>query len=49
MIERKPGITFADFIAREREQEARHELIGGRIVAFAGGSLDDSSKQRRDS
>jgi Uma2 family endonuclease len=43
MIERQPGITFAEFIAWEQEQEARHELIGGQIVAFAGGSLDHSS------
>jgi Uma2 family endonuclease len=42
MIERQPGITFGEFLAWEQEQEARHELIGGQIVAFAGGSLDHS-------
>jgi Uma2 family endonuclease len=43
MIEPRAGITFADFIAWEQEQEERHELIGGEIVApLAGGSLDHS-------
>jgi Uma2 family endonuclease len=40
MIEPRAGITFADFLAWEQEQEHRHELIGGEVVAFAGGSLD---------
>ena len=43
MIVRLSGVTFADFIAWEQEQQARHELIGGQIVAFAGSSLDHSS------
>jgi Uma2 family endonuclease len=42
VIEPRAGITFADFIAWEQEQEERYELIGGEIVAFAGESLDHS-------
>jgi Uma2 family endonuclease len=34
------SISLADFLAWEQSQEAKHELIGGEIVAFSGASLD---------
>jgi len=40
MERRLDAISLADFLEWERGQEAKHELLQGRIVAFAGGSLD---------
>jgi Uma2 family endonuclease len=39
---RDPGrnrLTFAEFLAWEARQEAKHEFVDGRIFAFAGGTL----------
>lgn len=35
-----PTISFKDFLEWEAIQDARHELIAGRILAFAGASKD---------
>jgi Uma2 family endonuclease len=35
----KPRATFAEYLARERASETKHELINGDIYAMAGGTL----------
>jgi Uma2 family endonuclease len=40
MEKRLDSISLAEFIAWEQSQEGKHELVQGRVVAFAGGSLD---------
>jgi Uma2 family endonuclease len=39
-VEESHSISLADFLAWEQGQDAKHELIGGKIVAFSGASLD---------
>ncbi len=41
MIEPRQDVSFADFVAWERDQAELHELIAGRIVRFLAGSADD--------
>jgi hypothetical protein len=41
MIEKQPNVSFAEFVAWERDQTQRHELIGGRVVTFLDASIDN--------
>ena len=40
MERRFDSLSLAEFLAWEQNQEERHQLIGGEVVAFSGGSLD---------
>jgi Uma2 family endonuclease len=41
MIQRIPDrVSLADFVAWELNQEPKHELLNGEIIAFSGGSID---------
>jgi Uma2 family endonuclease len=40
MIDKHPNLSFAEFVAWEKEQTQRHELVGGRVVPFLDASLD---------
>lgn len=33
-----PRVSYADYLARERASDAKHELVNGELVAMAGGS-----------
>jgi hypothetical protein len=41
MIQPQPDrVSLADFLAWELSQDGKHELLGGEILAFSGGSFD---------